>query len=155
MSIPTPPPSDTSELADLILRTARRLRAAHADALAGSPLNPHQAHALRAIHRLAPARPSAIAGRLHVARGSATEVIDTLVAGGWAARTPDPSDGRATLLSLTASGEALLTQVAAARARGAEGVLGDMPPGDRATTLAALSRLINNPAHRGGAGTQG
>ena len=129
------------ELADLILRTARRLRAAHADELEGLPVNPHQAHALRAIHRLEPARPSEVAGRLRVARGSATEVIDALVAGGWVARTPDPTDGRATLLSLTASGDALLAQVAAARARGAERVLGAMPPADRAATATAHARL--------------
>ena len=141
--VPQPPEQapGAAELADAILRTARRLRAAHADALEGLPVNPHQAHALRAIHRLEPARPSEVAGRLRVARGSATEVIDALVAGGWVARTPDPTDGRATLLSLTASGDALLAQVAAARARGAERVLGAMPPADRAATATALARL--------------
>lgn len=141
MSIPETAASETSELADLILRAARRLRAANADALEELPLNPHQAHALRAIHRLEPARPSEIAGRLRVARGSATEVIDALVAGGWVARTPDPTDGRATLLSLTASGNDLLAEVAAARERGAQRVLGAMPPEDLTAAHDALARL--------------
>ena len=136
MSLPA-----TSELADLILRAARRLRAAHAAALDGLPVNPHQAHALRAIARLEPARPSQVAGRLRVARGSATEVIDTLEAGGWVARTPDPSDGRATLLSLTPSGRDLLARVAQARDRGAEGVLGGLSPQERATLTEALTPL--------------
>lgn len=134
MPIPSSP-----ELADLILRTARRLRSAHADALEGLPVNPHQAHALRAIARLEPARPSQIAGRLRVARGSATEVIDTLVAGGWVARTPDPSDGRATLLTLTDEGRALLDQVTLARNQGAELILGGLPDDERSALAATLS----------------
>ena len=69
------------------------------------------------------------------------EVIDTLEAGGWVARTPDPSDGRATLLSLTPSGRDLLARVAQARDRGAEGVLGGLSPQERATLTEALTPL--------------
>lgn len=133
------------ELADLLLRTARRLRAANADELDDLPVNQHQAHALRAIHRLEPARPSEIAGRLCVARGSATEVIDALAAGGWIVRTPDPSDGRATLLSVSDSGEALLAQVAAARERGAQRILGALGHEERAALFGVLERLSATP----------
>lgn len=147
MSIPETPDAapDPPELADLILRTARRLRAANADALGGLPVNPHQAHALRAIHRLEPVRPSDVAERLRVARGSATEVVDALVNGGWAERTRDPSDGRATLLSLTLAGNDLLAEVAAARDRGAERVLGALSPADRRALQDALTPLLTPP----------
>ena len=129
-----------SELADLILRVARRLRRANALELEESPLNPHQARALRVVARLAPVRPSVVAERLHVAARSATDVVEFLVAGGWVERTPDPADRRARLLTLTASGQGLLCVVDAARARAAEMTLGGLTVEERQSVADALTR---------------
>lgn len=129
-----------AELADLILRVARRLRRANAVELEGSPLNPHQARALRVVARLAPVRPSVVAERLHVAARSATDVVEFLVASGWVERTPDPADRRAQLLTLTASGQGLLGDVDAARARAAEMTLGKLTVEQRQSVADALGR---------------
>lgn len=131
-----------TELADLILRAARRLRRANALELAGSPVNPHQARALRVISRLEPVRMADLAERLHVAPRSATDVVEFLVGGGWVERSPDPGDRRARLLSLTASGRALLSEVADARARAAETALADIPPDARRTLARTLEQAF-------------
>ncbi|WP_165490008.1 MarR family winged helix-turn-helix transcriptional regulator [Propioniciclava sinopodophylli] len=131
-----------TELADLILRVARRLRRANAIELQGLPVNPHQARALRLVARLEPVRMADLAEHLHVAARSATDVVDSLVAGGWVARSPDPADGRARLLSLTASGERLLSEVLDARTRAADGALAGISPETRTHLAAALEGVL-------------
>lgn len=130
-----------TELADLILRVARRLRRTTAEELEGLPVNPHQARALRTIARLQPVRMADLAERLHVAPRSATDVVDALVAGGWVLREPDPSDRRATLLSLTSSGARLRDEVDAARARAAHVVLSAWDKERRSQVAEALASL--------------
>lgn len=142
-----------AELADLVLRTARRLRAAHTVELEDLPVNPHQARALTVVARLGPVRPSALADRLHVAARSATEVVDFLVAGEWVARAPDPDDRRALLLSLSPKGWALLAQVEAARARGAEAVLAVLDARERGLLARILSRTASESSPEPGAAT--
>ncbi len=127
-----------TELADLILRVARRLRRANAIELQGLPVNPHQARALRLVARLGPVRMVDLAEHLHVAARSATDVVEFLVAGGWVERVSDPSDGRARVAHLTAYGRALVADVDAARARAAEAVLGSLSTGQRSAVLDAL-----------------
>ena len=136
------PEAGPVELADAVLRTARRLRRANALELEGSAVNPHQARALRTIARLEPVRMADLAERLHVAARSATDVVEFLVAGGWVARIPDPSDGRARLLSLTPSGRWLLAEVDAARARAAEGLFGGLADEQRQAVIEALSDAV-------------
>ena len=132
-----------TELADLILRAARRLRRANASELTGLPVNPHQARALRVIARLEPVRMADLAERLHVAPRSATDVVEFLVGGGWVERSPDQGDRRARLLSLTAAGRALLSDVSDARARAAGEVLADLTDVDRATLGHALVQVTD------------
>ena len=130
-----------TELADLILRVARRLRRANAIELQGLPVNPHQARALRLVARLEPVRMADLAEDLHVAPRSATDVADFLVSGGWVARAADPSDRRATLLSLTDAGRSLLADVADARSRAASAVLSGVSAEEQAALLDTLGRI--------------
>ncbi len=142
-----------TELADLILRVARRLRRANASELQGLPVNPHQARALRLVARLEPVRMADLAEHLHVAARSATDVVDSLVAGGWVSRSPDPADGRARLLVLTDAGRGLLVEVEAARARAATATLGALPPQARAELSDALGLVAGSrPAGPPGGG---
>lgn len=154
MDIPESPadePLDVAELAEVLLRVARRLRSANAAALEGLPVNPHQARALRTIARLEPARPSVVAERLHVAARSATDVVEHLIAGGWVTRSPDPDDRRARLLRLTDAGRALLARVEDARRAAARDVLSALGPDARTAVSDALRPLTT----RGGEGSPG
>lgn len=139
-----------TELAELLLRVARRLRAANATELEGLGVNPHQARALRVLAREAPVRPSSLAQHLHVAPRSATEVVDHLIASGWATRSPDPHDGRATLLEPTGEGRNLAALIDEARNRGAERVLGSLTPHERATLTRTLEPLAPPRSASGG-----
>lgn len=136
------PEVSETELADTILRSARRLRRANAEELEGLPLNPHQARALRVVGRLEPVRMADLAERLHVAPRSATEVVEFLVAGGWVERVHDPDDRRTRAVRLTGPGRALLTDVEDARARAARAVLGHVRGQEGATIASALGRIV-------------
>ncbi len=141
------------DLAERMLRASRYVRASIAASLAeefDGAMSPHQARALRTIARLAPVRPSALAEHLRVAVRSATEVVEHLQSQGWIDRTPDPSDGRATLITLTPAGASALDGITAARARAADAALGHLSAAQRAHIADALAPLTENegPAAR-------
>jgi DNA-binding MarR family transcriptional regulator len=105
---------------------------------------------LSGLARLGPVTSTRLADEIGIDRTATTRYAGRLEAAGLLARTPDPSDARATLLLLTASGEAA---VAAARerltGRLAE-VLAGRPPAERAVFAAVLEELVE--ALRGGPG---
>src|SRR6185503_3809478 len=49
-----------------------------------------------------------LATRLGISKQGAAQIVDDMVARGYVRRRPDPTDGRAQLLSLTARGDAAL-----------------------------------------------
>jgi DNA-binding MarR family transcriptional regulator len=110
-----PPAADLGEAFGAV---AKRLRWASMAALSAWDVTPSQARALRTLHRYGDIRSSELAAHLHIAPRSATEVIDALESKGIAQRSPDPTDRRATLVSLTPHGRDLLNRMH--RARGAE-----------------------------------
>jgi DNA-binding MarR family transcriptional regulator len=61
-----------------------------------------------------------LAQALEVVPRSITSMVDTLEGAGFVAREPDPTDRRATIVVLTASGHAVLEQVGRMRAEAAE-----------------------------------
>lgn len=64
------------------------------------------AHAtLRHLLAWGPMRPSALAEVLATGASYVSKIVRKLEADGWVERTTDPSDGRATLIRLTAAGE--------------------------------------------------
>jgi DNA-binding MarR family transcriptional regulator len=70
-----------------------------------------QLSALARIVREGPVTASALAVAEHVRPQSIAEIVAALKAGGLVAATPDPSDGRKTLLSATAAGRKLVRSV--------------------------------------------
>lgn len=133
MAKPEPP-----DLGDLVMRVARALRRRGADAMAPWDIAPHHARALKVIGRHERIRPGELAGHLRVAPRSVTDVVDALEARGLLAREPDPSDRRATVLVLTASGRQLVTEIGSARRAGADTYFARLPARDRA----ALTRIL-------------
>ena len=66
-----------------------------------------------------------------------------LVSLGFVERRPDPADGRAHLLALTAAGDAALAEVAAARSEVAAKVFGRLSAAERATLASLLEQLAD------------
>lgn len=60
-----------------------------------------------AIHGLGTPTISTLAGRLHVARPSATVAVNRLVALGYVVKAPSVADGRSVVIKLTAAGQRL------------------------------------------------
>lgn len=121
-----------------LLSVTRGLRRGWAEAIAHTGLAPHQARALRSIAGEGPLRPGALAERLRVAPRSVTEVVDALVEAGLVGREPDPSDRRATILSLTDAGHELVHEISALRRAHTTKVFDDVLTQQEQETLAYL-----------------
>lgn len=94
--------SDTaSHLSSAIVRTARVLRQ---DAAAEAGLGAGNTAALATIKRDGPLTPSELAEIERVKRPSMTRTLACLDREGLIERTPDPADGRSSLVSISAAG---------------------------------------------------
>ena len=91
-----------------ITRMARRLRQE-----AGASLGPSQTAALATIERYGPLSPSELAERERIKRPTATRIVRHLQGPGLIERVRDPGDGRASILTITAEGRALLRRLRA------------------------------------------
>lgn len=122
-----------------LVRVTRALRReAPSGGLSAGPLS-----ALFALSRYGPLRPTALAEAEGVAAASMTRILQSLEAEGLVQRTPDPSDGRASLVAVTAAGEAVVqqgteTKIAALRRR-----IGALADHDRVALEAALAALTH------------
>jgi DNA-binding MarR family transcriptional regulator len=85
---------------------ARRLRQE-----AGTDLGPSQVASLATIERHGPLSPSELAERERIKRPTATRIVRHLENGGLVERVRDPEDGRASILSVTGEGRALLRRL--------------------------------------------
>ncbi len=78
---------------------------------AGTDLSPTLTAALATIERHGPLTPSELADAERVKRPTATRVAASLEAADLIVRAADPSDGRASLLSVSPRGRALLRKL--------------------------------------------
>ena len=141
MSPPRPDTPNEADLGDLVMRVARSLRRRGAEAMAPWDLAPHQARALRVVARHEQLRPGELAGHLRVAPRSVTDVIDALEERGLVERAADPTDRRATVVTLTASGRGLVDELDAARRADAHTYFARLSERDQATLRRILTRL--------------
>src|SRR5919112_506992 len=104
MAITSPPLTDTAaRLRMAIVRTARRMRQEALGAERGE-LSPTLTAALATVERHGPLTPSELAERERLKRPTATRTVARLEAEGLIERTPDPGDGRASIVSTTSAG---------------------------------------------------
>src|ERR1700755_3502192 len=92
-----------------IVRTARRLR--QEAAAEDSGLTPPATAALATIERHGPLTPSELAELERVKRPTVTRTLGCLEREGLVERMPDPSDGRSSLVSVTAAGRERLRRL--------------------------------------------
>ncbi|MFE7797485.1 MarR family winged helix-turn-helix transcriptional regulator [Nocardia sp. NPDC057440] len=131
-----------SDLPELFLRAAKRIRRNQSARLAPLGLTPAQARALRIIARDSePLRMAGLAERLDIVPRSATTVVDALESAGLVARAHDPSNRRSTLVTLTDAGRAALSRMSAARRAAAEELFSALSPDERETLRHLLATL--------------
>jgi DNA-binding MarR family transcriptional regulator len=100
--------SDTaSSLRNSIVRTARELRQ---DAAGESGLSPTQTAVLATINREGPLTPSELAEIERVKRPTMTRTLGCLEREGLIERTPDPADGRSSLVAANDAGRERLAR---------------------------------------------
>ena len=108
----SPPVVETAARLRLaIVRTARRLRQDAFEAEGDGVLSPTLTAALATVELHGPLTPSELAERERVKRPTATRILTNLARLGLVTRTPDPGDGRASLVATTAAGRALLRRL--------------------------------------------
>jgi DNA-binding MarR family transcriptional regulator len=94
-----------------IVRTARRLRQEAYEAEAGANLSPTLTAALATIERHGPLSPSDLAERESIRRPTATRIVASLEERALVRRTDDPEDRRASLITATPEGRALMKRL--------------------------------------------
>jgi DNA-binding MarR family transcriptional regulator len=132
---------DITAVADLLHQVNRDIRhvmMGHQDSNE-APVTMGQIRALRQVcMQSGPIRMSELADRLHIARRSATTVVDSLVDRGLLNRSEDPDDRRSVLINITDAGLAEMGAALDRRRSAAARVLENLDAGD----LAELRRLL-------------
>ncbi|MFI1193985.1 MarR family winged helix-turn-helix transcriptional regulator [Micromonospora sp. NPDC020750] len=106
---------------------------------------------LRHLAVAGPQNVSALAARLNLDGSTVTRQVSAMQRDALIARSPDPTDGRGTVISPTSAGLHRMDAVRAARTRLYGDILADWTPGDRDTLadmLARLNEALENRARR-------
>lgn len=91
-------------------------------------LTASRTHLLWVVHHAGPSTQQALATALQVSARNITGLVDALEAGGFARRSPHPTDRRATLVSLTEQGTRAVTEMEQSRARMAAHLVAGFDP---------------------------
>jgi DNA-binding MarR family transcriptional regulator len=92
------------------------------------------------VDRHGPVRASAVAESLGIDKGAISRQVQHLLELGLLDRTPDPDDGRATLLSANDEAKGRLREVSQASRLWLDGKLGDLPDAELADFVRLLGR---------------
>ncbi|MFI7586492.1 MarR family winged helix-turn-helix transcriptional regulator [Spongisporangium articulatum] len=106
-----------------------------------SGLGPGSISALATLVRSGPMRLGDLAAREGVAPPTLTRIVALLEECGYVERSPDPADRRASLVSATGAGEAVLSGVGGARRSKLAQRLAGLPAAERQRLLAAVRAL--------------
>ncbi|GAB2588801.1 MarR family winged helix-turn-helix transcriptional regulator [Microlunatus antarcticus] len=148
MSTTTPTRSTRSELRSVagladglrpaVMRLARRLRQVRAD---GLELTASQLSAMGTLARADDQPIGTLAAAERVAAPSMTRVVNALQERGLVVRTPDPTDRRQSLVSLTTSGRELLLLNRRRRSEWLAQRIAELDPDDREVLRRAVGIL--------------
>jgi DNA-binding MarR family transcriptional regulator len=99
---------------------------------------------LRALADSAPQRPVDLAARLAVEGPHITRQVNRLEVAGYVKRVSDPDDGRAQLVSLTASGEEAVGRIVAVVRGSVWRALEQWPPRERKQLATMFARMVDD-----------
>jgi DNA-binding MarR family transcriptional regulator len=122
----------TARLGDLMVRD-----------LGARGLNTSRAEVLFLLHERGPMVQRELSQALRCTPRYVTGLVDVLEAQGWVARSPHPTDRRATLVSLTERGTAAAARMHAERQESAAALFGDVAEDDLETFVAVLDRVLD------------
>jgi len=122
-----------------IVRTGRRLRQEAAAEASG--LTPTSTAALATIDRHGPLTPSELAGLERVKRPTVTRTLGCLEREGLIERTPDPTDGRSSLVAVNGAGRERLRRLRGRKNAYLAKRMRDLPDADVATLERAAEIL--------------
>lgn len=132
-----------TEVADLLQAVAHRLRREARVGLDSVGVTWAQARALRTLaRREGPTRMSELADALHIARRSATSVVDELEGRGLVRRGTDPHDRRAVTVEVTGAGQQVLAEARDRRRAATIGMLGRLSAAELRTLRDLLARVV-------------
>ncbi|MBF6331761.1 MarR family winged helix-turn-helix transcriptional regulator [Nocardia transvalensis] len=100
---------------------------------------------LSGLARLGPQSAARLADEVGIDRSGASRYADRLEAAGLIERSPDPSDGRATLLALTPKGRAAVTGLRDALTRHLADRIADWPDWQAQALIDGIRLLIDTP----------
>ncbi|MFI6879101.1 MarR family transcriptional regulator [Streptomyces sp. NPDC050400] len=134
------PPTEriAADLATVVGRLSRRLRTASPDSL----LTPTQRTVLARLDTEGPATTAALARSEYVRPQSMRLTLGALEEQGFVARSPDPTDGRQSVMSITDSGRATLASVRAAKHGWLAQALASELDADERRTVAEAAALL-------------
>jgi DNA-binding MarR family transcriptional regulator len=96
---------------------------------------------LATLDRAGPCRLTSLAAREAVTQPAMTQLVDRLQQAGFAARGPDPADGRVVQVRITDEGRAMLAHRRAIRTGRLAGMLAELSPAEQAVLAAALPAI--------------
>lgn len=109
-----------------------------------------QCYALEALIRRGPSGLNELAAELYLDKSTASRVVGALARKRYAARAPHPEDGRAVVLTATATGRRLYERIRADLIAEAEDLLEEFEPEVRQAAARLLLRLARAAATRSG-----
>jgi len=97
---------------------------------------------LHTLSRVGPCRLSDLVRTEQIKQPALTSAVARLERDGLVERRPDPRDGRASVLSLTADGQSIVSRRHADRAKRLGGLIGRLSPADR-TRLLGIAGVLD------------
>lgn len=137
------PHPDDDDLAGLFWAVARRMRHASSEQLERWDITPGQSRALRVLTKHGDMRLNRLSDHLRIAARSTTEVVDALEQRGLVERRPDPTDRRATIVTVTGRGTEIIQALREAAWAETDRSFAALDPDDR-TTLARILRTLRD-----------
>jgi DNA-binding MarR family transcriptional regulator len=130
-----------AQLSRLLGMTAGQTQRIAADALRA--VGAHKDHyvVLAALAEFGPASQAAVAGRARVYKSDLVAVLNELETGGWISRTPDPTDKRRNVITLTSAGHTRLAELDEILATVNAHITAPLAPEERAQLFALLTRI--------------
>ena len=116
---------------DRLLEISELFQKDMARAFDGTPLTASRIRLLWELQLSGPSTQHALATRLGVSPRNITGLVDALEAGGYVARSPHPSDRRATIVSLAASARRMMREMQREHAELSAELLGAVDIADR------------------------